>query len=1348
MNRLQIIKPIILLMLMLGATTQILAHKPPTRGGIKEEPAPAVLNTRADCVQGTSRFYMDVNNVRTVLLSSGDVWWDLTKGVYEIPKVAPGSGIRPVSAIFAGAVWLGGKDNVGNLKVACQTYRDAQHTDFWPGPLKEDGTTNSELCEKWDKHFVVTAEEINIAINLYRQAVANNSSVDCGSLPENVRGWPAQGNKYFAGIHQFSLPRTSQGLAKFRDQNGDGNYDPCGGDFPIIDVKGCETVTAIPDQMVFWIYNDNGGVHTQSARSRAIQMEVQVQAFAYKTNDELNDMTFQRYKLINRALTDIDSTYFAMWVDPDLGCFQDDYVGCDTTRNLMYVYNQDAFDGIVGCVCATPTANVATYCDKVPILGVDYFRGPNNEAGKEIGMSSFTYYLNSGECNPLPGTTDPSTAVEYYNYLTGNWRDGTPFTFGGSGYASGSGKRIKFAFPDAPNQTGASWSMCNANLPCGDRRTIQASGPFKLKPGAINELIIGVPFVADQAYPCPDIRRLQEADDIAQALFNNCFKIFNGPDAPDMSFIELDREIIMVLTNKTDTSLTNNAFEKYLERGTKIPPTEADSMYKFQGYKIYQLREENISAADFSDPTKARLITTVDVKDGLGIKDVFNWKQETEQNFGNPIYIPQLALPKDNDKGIRHTFKVTEDLFSKTDDKRLVNHKKYYFTAVAFGFNTYKKFDPRTGIGQKEVLVVGRRNIGNVSKGFSSYEVTPRPIVDTKLGAKYGDGPVITRLDGVGNGGLFIDMSEETLNQILAGSFDGSIKYKPGKAPIKVEVYNPLEVVDGQYELTFRDKNMTDAVLEKDARWQLKNAGTNEVIASETTIEKLNEQIIAKFGFSVTIGQVSDVGLNPINDKSNGSIGSEIFYKGTSLPWLTAVQDDQAITFGAPPSITNFLKTNTVVDPDFNLDPNQSLGKTSNLFVPYQLADYRGGETGLPLLSPAWQNASSASVRNIDSLAKLNNVDIVFTSDKSKWSRCVVVETATPIYFDATLAGSPATPTEGNAKNFDLRKAPSVGKDASADGKAAKQVLPDEQAEGLTTGMGWFPGYAVDVETGKRLNIFFGENSAYDPDLGIYEEGSKGIARDMIWNPSSQIILPTRVGQNAAYASFVGGQHYVYVTNTDYDGCKFYRDRLNGSAFRKIAALRSITWAGMPYLRSNTKLTSYAQGLIPMDAAVKLRVNNPYAPLKGKNTNNIHPSYRFDMKGVQPSALSTTEVDSTLNMMNIVPNPYYGSSGYEFNSISTNVKITNLPAKSTVTVYTLDGRYIRQFKRDERPIPNLPQLNPGVRSKQIEPDILWDLKNEKGIPIASGVYLINVKSELGERTLKFFVVNREFDPSK
>jgi hypothetical protein len=63
-----------------------------------------------------------------------------------------------------------------------------------------------------------------------------------------------------------------------------------------------------------------------------------------------------------------------MWIDPDLGCSEDDYIGCDTSRSLMYIYNQDEVDGDVGCDCTT--GGGTTYCEEVPILGCDYFRGP------------------------------------------------------------------------------------------------------------------------------------------------------------------------------------------------------------------------------------------------------------------------------------------------------------------------------------------------------------------------------------------------------------------------------------------------------------------------------------------------------------------------------------------------------------------------------------------------------------------------------------------------------------------------------------------------------------------------------------------------------------------------------------------------------------------------------------------------------------------------------------------------------------------------------------------------------------------------------------------------------------
>jgi len=116
-------------------------------------------------------------------------------------------------------------------------------------------------------------------------------------------------------------------------------------------------------------------------------------------------------------------------------------------------------------------------------------------------------------------------------------------------------------------------------------------------------------------------------------------------------------------------------------------------------------------------------------------------------------------------------------------------------------------------------------------------------------------------------------------------------------------------------------------------------------------------------------------------------------------------------------------------------------------------------------------------------------------------------------------------------------------------------------------------------------------------------------------------------------------------------------------------------------------------------------------------------------------------------MINVVPNPYYGYSAYETTQFTNIVKITNLPPKCDVTIYSLDGKFIRQYNRDEVGIPvNAPHR--GIEEMQISPALEWDLKNSKGIPVASGVYLIHVSAEgLGERVIKWFGVARKFDPS-
>ncbi len=1355
-------------------SSNIFAHQPPGYDKVKEDKANA-KSRGADCAQGTSRYDMEINNVRATLLGSGDVWWNLQNiGLYIVPKVDPATNVPAVSALYAGAVWLGGKDPNGNLKLAAQTYRTGSRTDFWPGPLDDDGQTTDDICKLWNKHFIVKGKEIGLHIKNYREAVATGRVYDCDKIPLSIKGWPAVGNPYFEEINNFALPSAKKGLALFNDVDNSGTYDPCGGDYPVIDVRGCK-LEFYPDEMAFWIYNDNGGVHTQSAGSKPIQMEVQVQAFAYASNDELNDMTFQRYKLINKATDPIENTYFAMWVDPDLGCSSDDYIGCDTSRELMYVYNQDQLDGTSGCVC-TPT--VPTYCSKIPIIGVDYFRGPRKpiydlngkpikslvfpypDSSIELGMSAFTYY-NRQDPAVLAATTDPQTDVEFYRYLTGKWKDGTPFTKGGSAFNIGSTDLVPYAFPDAPNNN-AGWSMCTAGLSIADRRTIQASGPFRLLPGAVNELIIGVPFVADQAYPCPDIKKLQEADDIAQALFNNCFKIFDGPDAPDVDIIELDKQLILTLTNNLDPVLSNNALEQYKEIGIKISPKEINNLYKFQGYKIYQTANANsLSGPDLDDPTKARLVYQVDVKDS--ITSIYNWSGTPDPNFpGRVIYNPIKKVEGKN-LGISNTFSIKEDAFA-AGDKSLINHKQYYFLAVAYAYNNFAVFDEKRSVGQPTPYVEGRRNRGS-DGGGKPYIGIPKPINYLTLKANYGDGPKVTRVDGTGNGGNFVDLDTATITNILNSktSFVSDLGYVEGKSPINVKIYNPIEVIDGDYSLTLIDKNLANDTLELGAKWKLFDT-KNDSLISNNTIDKLNEQIIAKYGFSITIGQVAETGSSPKTIFSNGAIGSEVIYLNSGKDWLTAVPNQDP---------TKYVKTGRN-ESNFDKDPNQSLTNMSFLFKPYQLLDY-GGD----VVTPAHVNSLASTLVILpDGLSRLNNVNIVLTKDKSKWSRCVVVETALPAYYAGVNSLGLSTQTFNNIvpQNFDVRQMPSVSKeDANNDGFPD----PDNEKESPTlslltggavnpkkdsalTGYGWFPGYAIDVVTGERLNIFFGENSAFNPEFGNYEDGKKYIHRDMAWNPSSQVFRNPNI--NLFDELYLGGQQYVYVMNTRYDSCNVLRQRIDPritkqTGTRKVNQLQKITWACMPFLNPGSKMLSYKDGLIPNDVTIKLRVDKSYKvedfnARTGSGVKNYYPTYNFKIGGKQADALTTQTIENELDQVQVVPNPYYGFSDYETNQFVNTVYITNLPAKSNVTIYTIDGKFIKDFKKDESKI-ELSELvdkkkvyNRGTRESNLSGELAWDLKNSKGIPVSSGVYLIYVNAPgKGERVIKWFGINRQFDPS-
>lgn len=128
-----------------------------------------------DCVAATSSIDLDINNIRARLMNGGDMWWDLVNNAkYEVPKSLPGQPENP-SSLFAGAVWIGGVDAQGQLKVAAATYRQ-NGNDFFPGPLDENASVDQATCRQWDKHFEVLGSEIDSFLDLVAQGLPVSSS--------------------------------------------------------------------------------------------------------------------------------------------------------------------------------------------------------------------------------------------------------------------------------------------------------------------------------------------------------------------------------------------------------------------------------------------------------------------------------------------------------------------------------------------------------------------------------------------------------------------------------------------------------------------------------------------------------------------------------------------------------------------------------------------------------------------------------------------------------------------------------------------------------------------------------------------------------------------------------------------------------------------------------------------------------------------------------------------------------------------------------------------------------------------------------------------------------------------
>ena len=1465
--------------------------------------------TAAGCTPSSSFEWLDINNVKTRINSGGDMWWDLPAGTgskYYIPANSP------TTSLFAGSLWIAGVDVNDQLKCAALRFRQVGN-DYYTGPLSVDGKASIDdaTCARWDKIFKITRAEVDDFLD---HIDPNTGKPEQGyDIPSIIKNWPAHPGPEDEGVAHY--------LAPFYDVDGDDEYYPENGDYPYYDIDNvlCHTKIATMeeekygtmhgsiladqvlkgDQTLWWIFNDKGASHTESG-GQAIGIEVRAQAFAFSTNDEINNMTFYSYEIINRSTYTLTGTYFSPWTDVDLGYGWDDYVGCDVARGLGYGYNGKAVDG---------SGEPEAYGNQPPAIGIDFFQGPYMDPDgidnpkysytyvqvvdpvtgdtvpmatdsaqmvdesingvnfgngivddERFGMRRFVYHNNSDTDNG-----DPKTAPQYYNYLRGIWKNGAKMRYGGNAFSGSDvvGPECDFMFPGDSdpwnwgtkgmppaggyNQDGKFWSEETCGNAPNDRRFMQSAGPFTLEPGAVNYITFGVPWArATSGGAWASVELLRVVDDKCQALFDNCFKVIDGPNAPDLTIRELDQQLIIYLSN---TPSSNNYKEKYIELDPEIPVSRVESegyyeeveaqidgvdtvllspieqfntteyfydrYYRFEGYKVYQLANDEVGADELSNTDKARLVFQCDVRNNVTSLLNFEYDESLHAN------VPVMKVVG-GDAGITHSFVVTDDKFATGDNPSLVNHKTYYFMAVAYSYNNYLTYnqDDALGLqGQKKPYLEGRKNI-------QCYTAVPHKTVNgTVLRSAYGDSPAVTRIVGVGNGGNELELSDETIKEIMFDE-NGKVKmandstnrfgspnypiayhpvYKAGYGPIDVKIIDPLNVKSHRYELLFDEMfekythNVTmnsgisgDSAARMVNNWYLVDLNDNDTIYSDTTTIYENEQMFIDRGISITIGQTYDIGRvwvgkyydapapgsgqdaspdNPANwydyytvlAPNNGVITSSIEFEEPSEAWLDGIRDVDIAD-----SYLNWIRSGNYASLD---DPNTNdfycsaeTGKTNEPWDPNENFEKIAMRTWAPAFLSSFSGLNGAddpgpvygqSSQFAEAFNKTASVDIVLTADTTKWSRCPVIEMCS----DKNLS-------EGGADRFYIRKHASInpaGKTCEDLGIEPDPTDPNNPAYIAEQGMGWFPGYAIDVETGARLNIAYGEDS-YLEDLG---------GRDMIFNPAklqkatieqlygetSQLYDPV-VYRGTNSEPVFGGKHFVYIWRMDsialpgnppykqvknfgYDGGQLLYNTLNyiqnmSSAGQAKIILgrfyRLLEWIGMPMGIEGMEWLPSGN-----DCRIRIRVAKPYASGYGYEMqtenedlmiNNLNPKYTFTIDGWDPVANDPEKTESDLNLVRVVPNPYYAYDTYEGNALTNRVKIANLPRKCVVSIYTLSGTKVRQFRKDND-----------------SPNIDWDLTNFANTPIASGFYLIHIKdlTSGSERVIKFFGAMRQVD---
>jgi hypothetical protein len=102
---------------------------------------------------------------------------------------------------------------------------------------------------------------------------------------------------------------------------------------------------------------------------------------------------------------------------------------------------------------------------------------------------------------------------------------------------------------------------------------------------------------------------------------------------------------------------------------------------------------------------------------------------------------------------------------------------------------------------------------------------------------------------------------------------------------------------------------------------------------------------------------------------------------------------------------------------------------------------------------------------------------------------------------------------------------------------------------------------------------------------------------------------------------------------------------------------------------------------------------------------------------------SMTAASNDVSEVSVYPNPYYGTHELEGSRADKYVSFNHLPVEAKIDIYSLGGVFVRSIDKSD--------------ATQFAE---WDLKNQYGYPVASGMYVARIKSGGEEKILKIALV--------